>query len=98
MRKSAEPTAVTTATPETGHPGISAEHWDVIVIGGGAAGLSAALILARARRRVLVIDAQEPRNRFVRPYGDLRQCLGESVSCLIVVSSVRSSKPRLLSC
>jgi thioredoxin reductase len=43
---------------------ISAEHWDVIVIGGGAAGLSAALILSRARRRVLVLDAQQPRNRF----------------------------------
>ena len=36
--------------------------WDVIVIGGGAAGLSAALTLARARRDVLVIDAGEPRN------------------------------------
>lgn len=43
---------------------ISAERWDVIILGGGAAGLSAALILARARRRVLVLDAQEPRNRF----------------------------------
>ncbi|MEV7693461.1 FAD-dependent oxidoreductase [Microbacterium sp. NPDC089189] len=37
---------------------------DVIVIGGGAAGLSAALMLGRARRRVSVIDAGSPRNRF----------------------------------
>ncbi|WP_328745348.1 NAD(P)/FAD-dependent oxidoreductase [Streptomyces sp. NBC_00285] len=37
------------------------EH-EVIVIGGGAAGLSAALILGRARRRTLVVDAGEPRN------------------------------------
>lgn len=35
---------------------------DVIVIGGGAAGLSSALTLARARRDVLVIDAGSPRN------------------------------------
>jgi thioredoxin reductase len=35
---------------------------DAIVIGGGAAGLSAALTLARARRDVIVIDAGEPRN------------------------------------
>ena len=37
---------------------------DVIVIGGSYAGLSAAMQLARARRRVLVIDAGLPRNRF----------------------------------
>lgn len=40
------------------------EKWDVIIVGGGVAGLSAALTLGRACRRVLVIDAGEPRNRF----------------------------------
>ncbi|GLZ52208.1 bifunctional NAD(P)/FAD-dependent oxidoreductase/class I SAM-dependent methyltransferase [Actinomycetospora sp. NBRC 106378] len=38
------------------------ENWDVIVVGGGAAGLAAGLTLARSRRRVLVVDAGEPRN------------------------------------
>lgn len=36
--------------------------YDITIVGGSHAGLSAALILGRARRKVLVIDAGEPRN------------------------------------
>ncbi|PCN47778.1 thioredoxin reductase [Curtobacterium sp. 'Ferrero'] len=38
------------------------DHFDVVVIGGSAAGLSAALILGRSRRSVLVVDSGEARN------------------------------------
>jgi flavin-dependent dehydrogenase len=37
-------------------------EFDLVVVGGGAAGLSAALVLTRAHRRVLVVDAGTPRN------------------------------------
>ena len=41
----------------------STDHnYDAVIIGGGAAGLSGAVTLARSRRSVLVIDAGQPRN------------------------------------
>ncbi len=49
------------------------ERYDVVVIGGGAAGLSAGLTLSRARRSVLVVDAGEPRNA---PAGHVHNYLG----------------------
>ncbi|MDR7274859.1 FAD-dependent oxidoreductase [Catenuloplanes atrovinosus] len=49
------------------------EQYDVVVIGGGAAGLSGALALTRARRSVLVVDAGEQRNR---PAGHVHNYLG----------------------
>ncbi|MGD1912165.1 MAG: NAD(P)/FAD-dependent oxidoreductase [Rivularia sp. (in: cyanobacteria)] len=39
-------------------------YYDVIVVGGGFAGVSAAMQIARARRKVLIIDEAKPRNRF----------------------------------
>jgi len=59
------------------------DAYDVVVVGGGPAGLSGALALSRARRSVLVVDGGEPRNapaagmhnyrgRDGTPPGDLR--------------------------
>ncbi len=49
------------------------QSYDVVVVGGGAAGLSGALALGRARRPVLVVDAGDPRNA---PAGHVHNYLG----------------------
>lgn len=43
---------------------MTTQNWDAIIIGGSAAGLSAAQALGRSLRRTLVIDSGQPRNRF----------------------------------
>src|SRR4051794_13535687 len=45
--------------------------YDVAIVGGGPAGLSAALVLGRARRRVLVIDNGKPANAVSQGVGGL---------------------------
>ncbi len=40
----------------------NADMWDALIVGAGPAGLSAALLLGRCRRRVLICDAGQPRN------------------------------------
>lgn len=42
------------------------DAFDVIIVGGGPAGMSAALTLARCRRKVLVVDSGKPRNHRAR--------------------------------
>ena len=46
-------------------------RWDCIVVGGGAAGLSAALVLGRARKRTLVVDAGGQSNLSAHGIGGL---------------------------
>ena len=48
-------------------------RYDVVVVGGGAAGLSGALALSRARRSVLVVDGGAPRNA---PAAEMHNYLG----------------------
>lgn len=47
------------------------KDWDCVVVGGGAAGLSAALVLGRARRRTLLVDAGEQSNLTAHGIGGL---------------------------
>jgi thioredoxin reductase len=58
------------STPATGVP-----VFDAVIVGGGPAGLSTALVLGRARRRVLVLDTARPANAVSNAVGGL---LGQS--------------------
>lgn len=59
-----------------GAPVLDDVGYDVVVVGGGTAGLSAALTLARARRAVAVVDAGQPRNA---PAAQLHNYLSRTV-------------------
>ncbi|MCE7082273.1 NAD(P)/FAD-dependent oxidoreductase [Streptomyces sp. ST2-7A] len=65
------PPASTGTPAPTGSP--AATHHEVVVIGGGPAGLAGATALARARRSVLLVDAGAPRNA---PAGGVHNYLG----------------------
>jgi thioredoxin reductase len=65
---------------------------DVIIVGGGPAGLNAALVLGRCLRQVLVLDAGQPRNRWSHgvhnfltrdgtPPAELRRLALEQLEC-----------------
>lgn len=54
--------AMAVATPAYASDALAEGTVDAVVIGGGAAGLNGALILARSRRSVVVIDSGSPRN------------------------------------
>src|SRR6476659_10202974 len=45
--------------------------YDALIVGGGPAGLSAALVLGRARKRVLVLDNDRPANAVSQGVGGL---------------------------
>jgi thioredoxin reductase len=55
--------------------------YDVVIVGGGAAGLSAAIVLGRCRRRVLLCDWGQPRNHASR-----------AVHCLLGHEGVRPAE------
>jgi thioredoxin reductase len=57
--------------PGAGKLGVVDIEWDCIVVGGGAAGLSAALVLGRARRQTLVIDEGKQSNLAAHGIGGL---------------------------
>ncbi len=60
---------------------------DVIVVGGSYAGLAAALQLARARRRVAIVDAGQRRNRFAtHSHGFLTQ---DGVDPAVIAATAR---------
>ncbi len=79
--------------------------YDVIIVGGGPAGLSAALLLGRCRRRTLLIDAGRPRNAashamhgyLGRDGSDPREFLREAQAQLVPYHTVETMRAEVQS-
>jgi thioredoxin reductase len=56
---------------EFGQARVMNSIWDCVIVGGGAAGLSAGLVLGRARRHTLLVDAREQSNLAAHGVGGL---------------------------
>jgi thioredoxin reductase len=97
--------AAVSQRPEIGTPLL-----DALVVGGGPAGLSAALVLGRARRRVLVLDTGRPANAVADAVGGLlaqggvapielrrtgREQLGEYPTVALRSDEVLAAEPRV---
>jgi thioredoxin reductase len=66
--------------------------YDVLIIGGGAAGLSAAQMLGRTRRSVAVVDSGEPRNAPAAAVHGFLSRDGVSPAELLVVGRVEAER------
>lgn len=67
-------------------------NYEVVIIGGSYAGLSAALPLARARRRILIIDAGQRRNRFAEHSHNFLTQDGRSPSTIVEEAKAQLEK------
>jgi NADPH-dependent glutamate synthase beta subunit-like oxidoreductase len=64
-------TALSLSTPLPEAPSIPVTDYDVVIVGGGPAGLSALSGLSRVRRKSLLIDSGEYRNGLTRHMHDV---------------------------
>ena len=72
-------------------------QFDVLIVGGGPAGLSAALILGRCHRRVLLCDAGHQRNLSSHAIHGLLGREGRSPSSFLIEARVELSRYKSVS-
>jgi thioredoxin reductase len=71
---------------------------DVLIVGGGPAGLSAGLILGRCRRQVLICDDEQPRNRASQAIHGLLGREGRSPSAFLEEARQELTRYKSVSC